>query len=69
MDAGLAAHLVKKLWIREIEQVPGHAITPHLHAAFRRDLPDIVDLFNSGLAAVHGQDTYDMILSSYGLTN
>jgi polar amino acid transport system substrate-binding protein len=67
MDAGLAAYLVKRLGVRGIEPVPGYEIARPLHAAFRRDRPDIVELFNSGLEAVRRQGIYARILISYGL--
>jgi len=68
MDAGLATHLARALGLQGIEQVPGYEITRPLHAAFRRDGADLVDLFNSGLAAVRQQGIYDRILSAYGLS-
>lgn len=67
MDAGLAAYRMKTRGVREIEPVPGYEITRPLHAAFSRDRPGIVRLFNSGLEAVRRQGVYERILSSYGL--
>ena len=67
MDTGVAAYLSRELGIRGAEPLPGFEIRRSLHVAFRRDCAEIVELFNSGLAAVRKEGVYGRILDSYGL--
>ena len=52
MDQGVADHLARKLGLTKIRPAKGFEISRNLHLAFRKDLQELADLFNSGLARV-----------------
>jgi polar amino acid transport system substrate-binding protein len=50
MDQGVAGFLARKLGLDNIRPTRGFEVERNLHLAFRKDLKDLAELFNSGLA-------------------
>jgi polar amino acid transport system substrate-binding protein len=67
LDLGVAAYLIKKLRIEGLDSIPGYKIMRHLYVAFRKDLRELVDLFDSGLQEIKENGVYDGIFRKYGL--
>ena len=67
MDLGVAAYLMKKMYLDDIERVEGYDITRQLHVAFQKHLYELVNLFNSGLDKVKEKGIYNKIFKNYGL--
>lgn len=67
MDLGVASYLIGKLRIEDIDSVSDYEITRQLYVAFRKDLPELAVLFDSGLREIKENGVYDGIFRKYGL--
>ena len=67
MDTGVAAHLIKRMKIEDIEKVSEYEITRQLYMAFQKSLPKLAVFFNSGLKKIKEEQIYDGIFRKYGL--
>lgn len=67
MDLGVAAYLIEKMGMDDIERVEGYEITRQLHVAFQKHLHELVNLFNAGLDKVKEKGLYNKIFKNYGL--
>ncbi len=67
LDLGVAAYLIKKLRIEGLDSIPGYKIMRQLYVAFRKDLRELVDLFDSGLLEIKENGVYNGIFRKYGL--
>ena len=67
MDQGVAAYLMAKLLIEDIDTVPGYKISRQLYVAFQQDLSELASLFNKGLRKIKESRVYDEIFRNYGL--
>jgi polar amino acid transport system substrate-binding protein len=67
MERGVAAYLMARLRIEEIDNIPGYEIQRQLYVAFQKDLTELASHFNTGLRKIKESGVYDEIFRKYGL--
>jgi polar amino acid transport system substrate-binding protein len=68
IDQSVAAYLVARIGVGDIEPVPRLKIERDLHFAARTSLPWLVEAFERGLGDLSRSGDYDAILRRYGIS-
>jgi polar amino acid transport system substrate-binding protein len=68
MDQGVAAYLMKRMRMKEIDSARGYEISRELYVAFQKDMSELAHHFNSGLREIRESGVYGEIHRSYGLS-
>ena len=69
IDQGVASYLCHRLGIQNIVRAEGFEINRDLHVAFRKNLSELANIFNSGFSGIKSKDTIQKIFAKYQVSD